>query len=110
MLVKRFAEKTFKRKVFWCSTKMVLTMVFMGIFNLPLLFVLPGILGVQFWYVFAYYLSIGMLGLAWYQWRKQYFYFRSVRRCKNALSIDEMWEERERLLTQIEALIPVNIS
>lgn len=110
MLVKRFAEKTFKRKVFWCSTKMVLTMVFMGIFNLPLLFVFPGILGVQFWYIFTYYLSIGMLGLAWYQWRKQYFYFRSVKRCKNALSIDEMWEERERLLTQIEALIPVNIS
>jgi hypothetical protein len=109
-LVKRFAEKTFKRRVFWCSTKMVLTMVFMMLFNLPVLFLLPRFLSVPYWFIFAYYLSLGMLGLIWYQWRRRFIYFLSMKKSFRAIQTDELWEERLRILQQINAQIPVNIS
>lgn len=110
VLVKRFAEKTFKRRVFWCSTKMVLTMVFMALFNLPIVFLLPNLLGVQFWFIFAYYVSLGIFGMLWYQWRKRFAYFLSTKKKMKSIQVEELWKERSQILEQIDALISVNIS
>ncbi|MEY4288112.1 MAG: hypothetical protein RLZZ30_200 [Bacteroidota bacterium] len=110
IIIKRFVEKSFKRKVFWCSVKMVVTMVLMQLINLPLLFILPGLLSVGFWPVFAYYLSIGLIGLIWYNWRKQFFMFISDSKQSNEASETQLWEERATLILRIEQTIPVNIS
>ena len=110
ILIKRFVEKSFKRKVFWCSVKMVMTMVFMQLFNLPLLFILPGVFALGFWPVFAYYLSIGVIGLIWYNWRKQLFLFMSDLKHKNGSTEKLLWEDRAELIKRIQQDIPVNIS
>ena len=39
ILIKRFTEKTFKRRVFWGSVKMLLGKASMGLFNLPFIFI-----------------------------------------------------------------------
>ncbi|MFM1946104.1 MAG: hypothetical protein RL207_387 [Bacteroidota bacterium] len=108
--VKRFVEKTFKRQVFWNSTKMVITMLAMQLLNLPLLFILPELLGVEFWIAFVYYLSIGLLGLAWYQSRKMIQHLIAAKDSSKSRIVTEMWSERQALLQRIQELIPVNIS
>lgn len=110
ILIKRFVEKSFKRKVFWCSVKMVMTMVCMQLFNLPILFILPSILPVGFWSVFVYYLSIGVIGLIWYNWRKQFFVFMADLKHKSGATEKLLWEERAELIKRIQQTIPVNIS
>lgn len=107
---KRFVEKSFKRNVFWCSVKMVMTLVLMQLFNLPLLFVLPGMLSIGFWPVFAYYISLGLIGLIWYNWRKEFLIFLSDLSNKNHANEKSLWEERLALIARIEQTIPVNIS
>jgi hypothetical protein len=109
-LIKRFVEKSFKREVFWCSVKMVMTLLSMQLFNLPLLFVLPGLLSVGFWPVFAYYISLGLIGLIWYDWRKEFFIFLSDLSNKNHSNEKNLWAERLALIARIEQTIPVNIS
>jgi hypothetical protein len=89
---------------------MVVTMVLMQLINLPLLFILPGLLSVGFWPVFAYYLSIGLIGLIWYNWRKQFFMFISDSKQSNEASETQLWEERATLISRMEQTIPVNIS
>jgi hypothetical protein len=108
--VKRFVEKTFKRQVFWNSTKMVITMLAMQLWNLPLLFILPQLLGLDFWIVFAYYMSIGLLGLAWYQSRKIFQQLIDAKYSSKSLIVTEMWKERQALLQRIQELINVKIS
>lgn len=110
ILIKRFVEKSFKRKVFWCSVKMVMTMVLMQLFNLPFLFILPTVLPVGFWTVFIYYLSIGVIGLIWYNWRKELFNFLADLKRQNGSKEEQLWMERTELIKRIERSIPVNIS
>ena len=109
-LVKRFVEKTFKRKVFWNSTKMLMTMLSMQLFNLPILVILPLYFGVSFEWVFVYYLFIGVFGLIWYQWIR---FVRQIIRKRgriNQLELQNIWNKREELLSRIQIIIPVNIS
>ncbi len=108
--VKRFVEKTFKRKVFWNSTKMVITMLAMQLLNLPILFILPDLMGLDFWIIFLYYLSIGLLGLSWYQFRRMIQQLNSTKCSSRSQVFAEMWTERQSLLKRIQEQIHVNIS
>lgn len=110
MLVKRFVEKTFKRKVFWCSTKMVLTMILMQLFNLPVLFLLPKIFGLSFWAALLYFVNIGLISLVWYEWRRALTNWKSIQQHKNSDLSAELWQKREELISQIEDEIQLNIS
>jgi hypothetical protein len=107
-LVKRFVEKTFKRKVFWCSTKMVLTMFGMFFFNLPILFLAPGLLDIHFMIVFCYFLCIGLLGLVWYEWRRGLSDLKKIQHAKKCDSSGALWDKREVLLRRIESEIELN--
>ena len=108
ILVKRFVEKTFKRKVFWCSTKMVLTMFAMLLMNLPLLFIAPNLFDLSFLVVFSYYLSIGLLSLVWYEWRRALINWKSVRNAKKCNASDILWNKREALVNQIQQVVELN--
>jgi len=110
ILVKRFVEKTFKRKVFWCSTKMVLTMVLMQLFNLPLLFILPKLVGLSFWTALLYFVTIGLLSLVWYEWHKAIVNWNKIKQHKKGDTSGELWQKREELICRIEDEIQLNIS
>ncbi|MEI8117094.1 MAG: 1-acyl-sn-glycerol-3-phosphate acyltransferase [Flavobacteriia bacterium] len=110
ILVKRFVEKSFKRKVFWCSTKMVLTMVLMQFFNLPILFILPKFFGLTFWTALLYYVNIGLLSLAWYEWRRAFVNWKRIKQHKKGILSQELWQKREELICRIQDEIQLNIS
>jgi hypothetical protein len=67
-------------------------------------------LSIGFWPVFAYYISLGLIGLIWYNWRKEFFIFLSDFSNKNHVNEKNLWEERLALVARIEQTIPVNIS
>jgi len=110
ILVKRFVEKTFKRKVFWCSIKMVLTMMFMQLFNLPILFLLPKFFDFPFWVDILYFLNIGILSLVWYEWHRAFVNWRSIKQHKKGDASGELWQKREELICRIQDEIQLNIS
>ena len=66
IVVKSLVEKKFKRAVFWGSTKMLLTMILIGLFNIPVIFLFDDLLNVSKWWGFIYYLMIGFYGLGFY--------------------------------------------
>lgn len=110
LLVKRFVEKTFKRKVFWCSTKMVLTMVLMQLFNVPVLFLLPKLFDFSFLTALVYFVNIGLLSLVWYEWRRAFVNWKSIKQHKKGEVSAELWQKREELICRIQDEIQLNIS
>jgi hypothetical protein len=109
-LVKRFVEKTFKRKVFWCSTKMVLVMFLMLFFNLPVLFLVPRFFDLNFMIVLGYFISIGLFGLVWYEWRSGLRNWINVHQAKKCDRSGVIWLKREELFNRIQMEIDLNIN
>ncbi|MCO5258544.1 MAG: 1-acyl-sn-glycerol-3-phosphate acyltransferase [Crocinitomicaceae bacterium] len=105
-LVKRFVEKSFKRRVFWSSVKLLLAKISMGLLNIPFIFLFYHFVYPSYWLGFAYYASIGLFGLAAYMWFVNYKSFKIKGKMK-ALDIDKFWNKRENLVSKIKDLIPV---
>ena len=110
IVVKRFVEKTFKRKVFWCSTKMVITMVLMQLFNLPILFLLPKLFDISFLAALLYFVNIGFLSLVWYEWHRAFVNWNYKNQHKKGDASGELWQKREELISRIQDEIQLNIS
>ncbi len=66
LFVKKFVEKKFKRSVFWGSTKMLLSMILIGLLNLPVIFLFENLFNLSNWWGLLYYLLIGLFGLGFY--------------------------------------------
>lgn len=105
-LIKNFVEKSFKRRVFWGSVKLLLGMIVIGLMNLPLLFIFRPIFDISNWWGFTYYLSIGLFFLGFLYWKKALYNYRRKKQVKQS-SIDTIAREREDLLKEIKSLIPV---
>lgn len=66
LITKKFVELKFKRSVFWGSTKMLISMILIGLLNIPIIFMFDDLFGVSNWIGFFYYLLIGLFGLSGY--------------------------------------------
>jgi hypothetical protein len=97
LLVKRFVEKKFKRPVFWGSTKLLLLLTFVGLCNIPVLFLIANYFsylgsGSAYLIGISYYLFIWFYGLIAYIWKNDatylYRYFKS--RKLNLSSVNSM--------------------
>jgi hypothetical protein len=104
--VKRFVEKSFKRKVFWGSTKLVLAMFAMGIINIPYIFIFHAYIYDNWIVAFAYYWFIGVFGICTYEW---FIAFRTFKEkgLVNSAKTNELELKREELSKEIKRLIPV---
>jgi drug/metabolite transporter (DMT)-like permease len=105
-LVKRFVEKSFKRRVFWGSVKLLMGMISMGILNIPVIFLFHAFVYPSYLLALAYYVCVGFFGLAAYMW------IRNLKRYTekgHAQRMDlQRWEQqRAELLSEIHAQIPV---
>jgi hypothetical protein len=107
--IKWWVEKSFKRPVYWGSTKMVMAIFIVPLMNLPWWWLLPSYLpfeSVVNWLISAvYFLSIGLLSQAYLltldAWKKV---FRSIKvRRKNTDSMDAQYGE---ILAKIYKNIP----
>ncbi len=76
LLVKRFVEKTFKRKVFWGSVKLLLGMLVIGLMNLPVISLFQSLIYPSIWLGILYYFCIGIFGYSTYVWFASFKRFR----------------------------------
>ena len=105
ILVKRFVEKSFRRKVFWGSVKLIAGQLLIAILNIPLIFVFYYVVYPSWWLAFAYFLSIGMTGLAAYMWMKNFKDFK-IKGVINKTDLSKLIKKRDELEEKINTLVP----
>ncbi len=106
LLVKRFVEKSFKRRVFWSSVKLLMGMIAIGILNIPVIFAIHAFVYPSYLCAFGYYFLIGLFGLAAYMWFRHLkrFHQKGIAQHKDLTS----WmERRSDLIKEIHAHIPL---
>ena len=111
ILIKRFVEKSFKRKVFHGSVKLLLGKIVMGLVNIPIVILMHKYLfkqidGYQGWMGFLYYAAIGLFGLAAYMWFRNLGALKEKKKYAH-MSLKNLWEKRNQLAEKIKALVPV---
>ena len=105
-LIKRFVEKSFKRRVFWGSVKLILGMIVMGLINIPAIFLFYNCVYPSYLLGFLYYALIGFFGLAAYKWWKNFLQFRE-KGVVMKTDVTKIVAKRKALTEQIEATIPI---
>ncbi|RFC54481.1 1-acyl-sn-glycerol-3-phosphate acyltransferase [Brumimicrobium aurantiacum] len=105
--IKNFVEKSFKRRVFWGSVKMLLGFVAICIYNLPIIFLMKSLLGMDGALAMLYYLTvIPLSGVIAYNW----FKVKSKHQKMNVLEksdVSKIAEMRNEIENEIDRLIPV---
>lgn len=106
LIIKRFVEKSFKRRVFWGSVKLLLGMVVFGLINIPFIFLFKSWIYPSTGFAILYYFGIGFYGLAAYKW------FNYLKRYKekgmtSKSDISKLIEKRTLMAKQIQEEIPV---
>ena len=106
IIIKRFVEKAFRRRVFWSSVKLLLGQIIMGLINIPFIFLFYWLVYPSYWLGFLYYFLIGLFGLAAYMWMRNFKSYKTKGEMKK-MDISKFWKRRNELLKRIEAEIPV---
>ena len=106
ILIKRFVEKSFRRKVFWSSVKLLLGKIGMGLLNIPFIFLFYHFIYPSYWLGFLYYACIGLFGLAAYMWFRNFKSFK-IKGAMKKIDVSKFWKRRMELLERIKDLIPV---
>lgn len=105
IFVKRFVEKSFKRKVFWGSVKLILGKLAIGLFNIPAIFLFSHLIYPSIGWGIVYYITIGVYALAAYVWfinLKEYKFKTAV----SKQNIEKIIARRDELEKKINELIP----
>jgi len=105
-LVKWWVEKSFKRKVFYGSVKLLLGMILMGLINIPVIFLFYHYLYPSYILGFIYYALIGFFFLAAYISKMSWTDLKRKKKI-NDLQLKELAQERVALLNEIEKVISV---
>lgn len=106
-LTKRFVESKFRRRVFWGSVKIVLGLIFMGIVNLPMIFLFHHFVYPSWWFAIAYYVLIGFFGFAAYQWFRILHRYR-VRSKARKMQLEELISERKEIKRLMNEIVILN--
>ncbi|HNR85152.1 MAG TPA: 1-acyl-sn-glycerol-3-phosphate acyltransferase [Taishania sp.] len=104
--IKRFVEKSFKRRVFWGSVKLLMGKIIMGLINIPVIFLFYHFVYPSYWLGFVYYCLIGLFGLSAYMWFRNYKSYM-IKSKMNDKDANKFWEKREALAEKIKILIPI---
>lgn len=106
IFVKRFVEKTFKRRDFWPSVKLLMGMLLIGIYNIPFIFIFKKYIYPDYCYAILYYLLIGVFGMVAYHWRENYVAVLQKKKEKK-MNLQPIIAKRNELEERVKALIPV---
>lgn len=104
--IRQFVQKSFKRKVFWGSVKMLLGMIFFGVLNLPYIFLFHAYIYPDYWLATLYFLLIGLFGLAAYEWMLAFNSFKEKGVAKKA-DLSKLVAKRQALIKSIKECISV---
>ncbi len=103
--VKNFVEKKFKRSVFWGSTKMVLGMFILSLFNVPIVAVLTNYLDQPFWIGLIYFVLINLFWLSFVSAKLKINQFVRMSKIKR-FNTDELVKMRQELEERIQQIVP----
>ena len=106
VLIKKFTEKTFKRRVFWSSVKMMLGMLAMALFNWPIVSLLNTHLFHNGYLAWIYFFTIPLLGLSAYIWKRQFIDYKAKRKLA-AMDLKDFVQKRNDLEAKIDSLVKV---
>lgn len=98
-LIKRFVEKSFRRKVFWGSVKMLLGYIVIGLINIPVIFLFTHFIYPDYWVAFSYYLLIGLFFLAFIYAKNHWNEFLRKGKINNN-TIESFIEKRNALIAE----------
>lgn len=103
--VKNFAEKKFKRSVFWGSVKMVMGAFLLAIFNIPLAWAVSQFFPACFppFSGLIYFLILPFFGVIAYQFFKKINTIQSIQRVKRT-NCDSLLALRKDLITRINSM------
>jgi len=107
LLAKTFTEKSFKRKVFWGSVKMMLGKLVGAIWNIPIIILLNHYLFPNNWIGVAYFFLIPVLCFAAYMYVRAFKEFR-IKGAMDKIDVSKFVAKRADLAKRIEELIMVN--
>lgn len=101
--VKRFAEKSFKRRVFWASVKMILGKIIGGLINIPVIFLFYHFVYESWALAFLYYALIGIFGLMAYVWFEHLKSFKTKGKVNKA-ALEKIIAKRKDLVEKVTTL------
>jgi len=109
IITKRFVEKSFKRKVFWSSVKMIMAKFLFGLFNIPFIFIFYHFVYPSWGYALLYYFLIGIFGLAAYLWFNNLKALRTKGVIKRA-DLTKIIAKRDDLESRIAKELPSEVA
>ena len=104
LLVKNFTEKTFKRRVFWSSVKMMVGMLMMAIFTSAAVYLLNSHYIHNAWLSLAYFFTLPLFGIVAYTWKRKLVDFQTKRKL-NKMDLKDFIQKRKELEEKIKSLI-----
>lgn len=104
-IVKKFVEKSFRRKVFWGSVKLIMGQLLIAIFNIPTIFLFYYFIYPSWWLAVAYFFSIGMTGLAAYMWFINFKRFK-IKGVILKTDTSKFWKKRQELIEEMASVVP----
>lgn len=104
-LVKQFTERSFKRKVFYGSVKLILGKITMGLFNIPVIFLFHAYVYPSWAAAIGYYFLIGLFGLAAYVLVLNFKDFKK-KGIINKTDVSKFVAKREALMTRLKSVLP----
>ncbi len=113
-LIKNFAEKSFKRRVFWSSVKMMLGAVAIGLFNIPLVILLNHFVFIPLFFdlktinlfiPWVYYFSIPIFGVIAYRWFQSAQDLIAIKRLNKGANLSSLLEERNALIRKMDVFV-----
>lgn len=107
ILIKRFVEKTFRRRVFWSSVKLMLGATAISIWNIVLMILLNKLLIHDAKYATAYFFVIPLTGLAAYLYARYLRAFQAKGRLQRT-DLTARQQERSILISRIQQLVPLD--
>lgn len=104
---KNLMEKSFRRKVFWGSVKMMVGFAFFSVYNILLFVAISLTFGISFWLLFFVgYLAIPVIGVIAYNWFKKRAEFKMMNKITKS-DYSKISLERQKISREIKRLIPI---
>lgn len=105
--IKNFVEKSFRRKVFWGSVKMLLGAVAIGLFNIPIVILLVKLFDWSTFVGLLYFFgAITLSGVIAFRWFEVYHLNNKMKDITKR-DVSSIVKEREQIQEEISRLIPV---
>ncbi|MFT5858717.1 MAG: 1-acyl-sn-glycerol-3-phosphate acyltransferase [Flavobacteriaceae bacterium] len=105
LLIKGFVEKTFRRKVFWASVKVILGMLAFGLLNMPVIWLIYYFVYPSWIIAICYYVAIGIFGLAAYMWAVNFKKLK-MKGIVAKTDISKFVAKRASLVAKMKSVVP----